>query len=185
MNTTDAAHDASSPGQPRAFETILYGGLAIGLGDLIFAFTFYWLILGGRPVRIFQSVAAGVLGRETAIAGGVKTFLFGIFMHFVVATCIAVVYFLFTRVLPLLLRHPVVSGLLYGVAAYFGMKYLVLPLSAIGRPGTIPRLPILISEILGHALLVGLPVALIAARSAKNNKNDYSSPGLEPSPSGI
>jgi hypothetical protein len=185
MTTT---HEANTSQRPRAFDTILFGGLAIGLGDLIFAFTFYGLILGGRPLRIFQSVAAGVLGRATAIEGGVRTFLFGIFMHFVVATCIATVYFLATLVLPLLLRHPVVSGLIYGVAAYFGMKYLVLPLSAIGQRGTIPRLPILITELLGHALLVGLPVALLARRSADRNRPDFrDSANMEPNldPTGV
>jgi hypothetical protein len=46
------------------------------------------------------------------------------------------------------------------------MKYIVTPLSAIGARGTLPRLPILITELIGHALLVGLPVALVARRSA-------------------
>jgi hypothetical protein len=154
-------------GRPRAFDTILYGGLAIGICDLTFAFTYYGLILGVPPLRIFQSVAAGVLGRPTAIGGGVPTFLLGILLHFVVATCVATVYYLATLILPVLIRHPVVSGLLYGVIVYFGMKYIVVPLSAIGQRGALPRLPILLTEVIGHAFLVGLPVALLARRSAK------------------
>ena len=150
----------------RAITTIPLGGLLIGLFDLIFAFTFYGLILGVPLLRIFQTVAGGVLGRPRAYAGGVPTFLLGIVLHFVVATCIATVYYLATLVLPVLIRHPVVSGLIYGVVAYFGMKYIVTPLSAIGARGTLPRLPILITELIGHALLVGLPVALVARRSA-------------------
>ena len=150
----------------RAIDTIPLGGLLIGLFDLIFAFTFYGLILGAPLLRIFQAVAAGVLGRPRAYEGGVPTFLLGIVLHFLVATCIATVYYLATLVLPVLIRHPVVSGLIYGVVAYFGMKYIVTPLSAIGARGTLPRLPILITELIGHALLVGLPVALVAARSA-------------------
>ena len=154
-------------GRARAIDTIPLGGLLIGLFDLLFAFTFYGLILDVPLLRIFQSVAAGVLGRPAAVAGGVPTFLLGIVLHFVVATCIATVYFLATLVLPVLLRHPVVSGLIYGMVAYFGMKFVVLPLSAIGQRGTVPRLPILITELIGHALLVGLPVALLAQRSAR------------------
>jgi hypothetical protein len=161
----------------RAIDTIPLGGLLIGLFDLTFAFTFYGFILGVPLLRIFQTVAAGVLGRPRAYAGGVPTFLFGILLHFLVATCIAAVYYLATVVLPVLIRHPVVSGLIYGVVAYFGMKYLVTPLSAIGARGTLPRLPILITELIGHALLVGLPVALVARRSAKaNNDSSNSSP---------
>jgi len=156
----------------RAIDTIPLGGLLIGLFDLMFAFTFYGLILGIPLLRIFQSVAAGVLGRPRAYAGGVPTFLLGIVLHFLVATCIAAVYYLATLVLPVLIRHPIVSGLIYGMAAYFGMKYIVTPLSAIGARGTLPRLSILLTELIGHALLVGLPVALLAHRSASKRFNN-------------
>jgi len=153
--------------RPRAFSTIVYGGLMVGLLDLLFAFTLYWLILGAPPLRIFQTVAAGVIGRSAATAGGVRTFLLGILLHFIVAICIALVYYLATLLLPGLIRHAVVSGLTYGVIAYFGMKYVVLPLSALGQGGRLPRLPILLTEIVGHAVLVGLPIALLARRSAR------------------
>lgn len=160
--------------KPRALSTIVYGGLVIGLFDLLFAFTFYGLILGVPPLRIFQSVAAGVIGRTAATAGGVRTFLLGILLHFIVATCIATVYYLTALLLPVLIRHAVLSGLTYGIVAYFGMKYVVLPLSAIGQRGRLPRLPILLTELVGHAILVGLPIALLTRRSAKG----VNEPGL-------
>lgn len=164
----------------RAIDTVPLGGLLIGLFDLAFAFTFYGFILGVPLLRIFQTVAAGVLGKPTAYAGGVPTFLLGIVLHFLVATCIAAVYYLATLALPVLIRHPVVSGLIYGVVAYFGMKFIVTPLSAIGQRGTLPRLTILITELIGHALLVGLPVALVAHRSAGANKDSSNSGTAEP-----
>jgi len=175
------AKDNSFVGRPRAIDTIPLGGVFIGLFDLIFAFTFYGFILGVPLQRIFQSVAAGVLGRPRAYAGGLRTFFLGIILHFVVATCIATVYYLATLALPILIRHPVVSGLIYGMVAYFGMKFIVLPLSAIGQRGPIPRLPILITELIGHAVLVGLPVALLARRSAgSTNRNSPNSGPAEP-----
>jgi len=163
--------------RPRAIDTIPLGGLFIGLFDLIFAFTFYGFILRVPLLRIFQSVAAGVLGRPRAYAGGVRTFFVGIILHFVVATCIATVYYLATLVLPVLIRHPVVSRLIYGVVAYFGMKFIILPISAIGQRGSIPRWPILITEMIGHAFLVGLPVALVARKSAGAIDRDPSDTG--------
>jgi hypothetical protein len=160
--------------RPRAFSTIVYGGLVVGVFDLLFAFTLYGLILGVPPLRIFQSVAAGVIGRTAATEGGMRTFLLGIVLHFIVATCIATVYYLATLLLPVLIRHAVLSGLTYGIIAYFGMKYVVLPLSAIGQRGRLPRLPILITEMVGHALLVGLPIALLTRRSAKAERAGFS-----------
>ena len=173
MNENDFENSGVGPSfaRPGAFDTILYGGLVVGILDMLFAFTFYGLILGAPPLRIFQSVAAGLLGRTTAYEGGIRTFLLGILLHFVVATCIASVYYLASRVLPVLIRHPFVSGLMYGMIAYLGMNYLVVPLSAIRRsPGPL-QLPIFLTEIIGHAFLVGLPLALLARRSARANPN--------------
>ena len=172
-NVFDSSAEPPLLQQPHAFDTIVYGGLVVGILDMLFAFTFYSLILGAQPLRIFQSVAAGLLGRPAAYEGGIRTFLLGILLHFIVATCIATVYYLASRVLPVLIRHPVVSGLIYGMIAYLGMNYVVVPLSAIRRsPGPI-NLPIFLTEIIGHAFLVGLPLALLARRSAKKNGHDF------------
>src|SRR5882724_12620902 len=91
---------AISFARPRALETILYGGLVVGILDLLFAFTFYGLILGAKPLRIFQTVAAGLLGRPAAYEGGLKTFLLGIVLHFVVASSIAAVYYAACLIIP-------------------------------------------------------------------------------------
>jgi uncharacterized membrane protein YagU involved in acid resistance len=169
----DNSTDAAALGRPRASETIPLGGLFIGIFDLLFAFTFYGLILKAPALRIFQSVAAGVLGRTAAIEGGVRTFLLGILLHFVVATCIATVYYLISLVLPFVLRHAVPSGLVYGMIAYLGMNYVVIPLSKIGPRTTSKPAWIFLVEIIGHAVLVGLPPALLARRSAKAHANKY------------
>jgi hypothetical protein len=150
--------------RPRAFDTIILGGLAVALFDGFFAFVYYGLILGINKLRIFQGVAAGLLGRA-ASEGGVRTFLLGLFLHLIVATCIAAVFYLVSLKIPFLINHAVLSGLLYGMIAYLVMKFVITPLSAIGsRP--VPRLTVFLTEIIGHAFLVGLPVALTARWSA-------------------
>ena len=187
-NVFESSAEATSLQRPRAFDTIVYGGLVVGILDMLFAFTFYGLILGAPPLRIFQSVASGLLGRTAAYEGGVKTFVLGILLHFVVASCIATVYYLASRLLPVLIRHPVVSGLMYGMIAYLGMNYLVIPLSAIGRRSAPLRIPIFLTEIIGHAFLVGLPLALLARRSAKKNGHDFrnsASAETSPNPSDV
>lgn len=159
-----AGDEATVVGRPRALDTILYGGLIVGVLDGLFALVFYGLVLGVKPTRIFQSVAAGLLGRAS-FEGGTATFLLGVLLHFVVATCIAAVYYAASLKLPVLLRHAVVCGLLYGLIAHLGMNYLVIPLSA-AAPGRF-SLRTFLPAFIAHAFLVGLPIALLARRSAK------------------
>ena len=150
--------------RPRAFETIVYGGLIVGILDGLFAFVFYGWILGVKPLRIFQSVASALLGRAS-FERGVSTFLFGLLLHFLVAACIAAVYYAASLKLRVLIHHAVVSGLIYGLIAYLVMNYVIIPLSRIGlRPTT---LRVFLPAFIAHAFLVGLPVALVARWSAR------------------
>jgi hypothetical protein len=55
-------------------------------------------------------------------------------------------------------EQPVACGLAFGVAVYFFMKDVVVALSA-ARP-----IRFTWTAMIGHALLVGLPIALVAAR---------------------
>jgi hypothetical protein len=162
--------ETSAAGRPGAFETIVYGGLAIGILDFCDASIFFPLYYGITFQSVWWGPASGLLGREASRGGGWNTALLGILLHFVVAVCIAAVYFLFSRYIPILIRHPVVSGLIYGIAAHFVMQYVVIPLSAIRNWPAWPPIGPLLNSLIGHALLVGLPVALIAAWSAKRNR---------------
>ena len=155
--------------RPRAsaFETILYGGLAIGILDFLDASIFFPLYFGISFTDVWHGPASGVIGREASRDGGWPTAILGIVMHFCVAFSIAIVYYILTRLVPKVLVYPIVSGLIFGVAAHFVMQYAVIPLSAIGRVPAWPPLGSLLNSLIGHALLVGLPVALIAAWSAK------------------
>ena len=158
--------------RPRAFETIVYGGLAIGILDFIDASTFFPLYYGITFQQVWWGPASGILGREGARGGGWNSAFLGIFLHFVVAFCIAIVYYIGARFVPFLIRHPIISGLIFGVIANYVMQCVVIPLSARGgSPSGVFSEPVgsMLNSIIGHAVLVGLPVALIAAGSAKKN----------------
>jgi hypothetical protein len=59
--------------------------------------------------------------------------------------------------------------MLYGLAVYGVMNYVVIPMSAIG-PRTAPTpLPVLANGLLIHAFGVGVPAALVA-RAASNRE---------------
>lgn len=156
----------NAPARPSAFGTIVYGGLAVGVLDFLDATIFFGLWYGVKPIRVWWSVAMGLIGRERAINGGIKTALLGVFLHFVIAFLIATVFYVASLALPTLIRHPVFWGLIYGVAAYFVMNLVVVPLSAAPPRGPAPW-PSFLNGVIGHALLVGLPIALCARRSAK------------------
>jgi uncharacterized membrane protein YagU involved in acid resistance len=160
-------YDASSGARPGAFGTIVYGGLAVGVLDALDAMIFFGIRNGVKPIRIFQSIASGLLGRERSISGGLKSALLGVFLHFLIAFILATVFYVASSVLPILIRHAVISGMTYGVAVYFVMNFVVLPLSAVApRTGPIPW-AVFLNGVAGHALIVGLPIALFARRSAK------------------
>ncbi len=169
MTEVEARSEETRVLRPNTFETIVYGGLAIGILDFLDATLFFGLYSGAPFQRIWQGVSAGLLGSEAARGGGWNTAAIGILLHFVVAFCVAAVYYLAARNISFLIRHPVVSGLIFGVLAHLVMKYVVIPLSAIGTVAPY-NLPNFLHSVIGHALVVGLPVALIAAWSAKRNQ---------------
>jgi len=133
---------------------VLWGGILCGVFDITYAF----IAFRATPVAILQSIASGLLGTEAA-EGGLATAALGLVLHFVVAFGAAAVYYLASRKLPFLVRHAVVCGLLYGMAVYLFMNFVVIPLSAFPRKLSYPP-GVLIPGIAWHMVLVGLPIAL-------------------------
>jgi hypothetical protein len=138
----------------RTWAAIGLAGLLAGIGDTLLPLAMHRVSV----VRIYQSVAAGLLGRDAAVAGGLPTAALGMFLHFFIATTAAAVYFAASSRLKLLVEQPVACGLAFGVLVYFFMKDVVVALSA-ARP-----IRFTWTAMIGHALLVGLPIALVAAR---------------------
>ena len=140
----------------------------MGLLDGLDAILFFWLRSGTHPVRIFQSIAAGVLGRE-AFQRGWRTAVLGLALHFFIAFAVVLVYYVVSRAAGFLTRHPVAYGIAYSVVVYAVMNYIVIPLSAIGPRTAATPVPVLVNGLLIHAFGVGLPAAL-AARAAERRR---------------
>ncbi len=158
-------------GVTSAVKIIFLAGMTLGLLDFADALVFFgwYLDLGIQPV--FQGVAAGLIGRDSALAGGWNTWLLGVGLHFIVAFGVATVYYIASRFIPVLLRKPIVCGLFYGVLCHFVMQFVVIPLSKIGRWPTF-TLRTTLNGVIGHALLVGLPAALVISWSANKVSTD-------------
>lgn len=138
---------------------IVSGGLIAGTLDIAYACIF-WAIKASVPVqRIFQSVAAGLLGQAT-FEGGAATAALGLGLHYFIATSMSLAFYLVAARRPGLVRRPVAYGIAYGLLLYVIMQYIVVPLSAAGS-GSKDPLWIGLS-IAVHALLIGVPIALCA-----------------------
>ncbi len=147
----------------RARSAILWGGLIAGTDDLIFAFAYY-----GLKLRVFQSVAAGLIGRDAAFAGGVPTLLLGVALHYLIASIWTALYWLASRRRPVLVKHAVPAGLAYGLIIFYGMNQLVLPLSALHAKAWPPSLPW--GPVAMHMLIIGLPIALVVRKFSREPK---------------
>ena len=151
-----------------ATRAIVYGTLVVGTLDALDAVVFFGLRSGATPIRIFQSIASGLLGRAS-FQGGLGTAALGVCLHFFIAFVIVTIYHVASRRARILTDRPVMFGLLYGVAAYFVMSRIVVPLSAAGGGGW-PPMPVLVNGLLIHALGVGLPSALFARAAASRSR---------------
>jgi hypothetical protein len=146
---------------------ILYGGLTVGTLDLIDALVFFGLRSGAQPMGILHSIAAGFIGRDAARAGGVPTAVLGLFSHYLVAFAIVTTYVLISRAAPWLRKQWVVSGIVFGVIAYFVMTWFVVPMSNARNQQitfALPVMPVMINGILIHMFGVGLPAAYFSSR---------------------
>jgi hypothetical protein len=146
------------------FQPIFWGGLIAGTLDISTAFLTAWLRRGISPTTVLRFVASGLLG-PAALTGGAKAAAIGLVLHFLIATGATVVFYLASRKFLFLLERPVHFGLLYGVAVYLFMNFVVLPLSLV------PRGPMTVSGfiigLLTIMFCVGLPIALIVRRYSR------------------
>ena len=145
-------------------QPILWGGLIAGTLDICAACLTAWLRRGVSPAAVLRFVASGLLG-PAAFSGGAKTAVLGLVLHFLIATVATAVFYFASRKWLFLVERPIHFGLLYGVAVYLFMNFVVLPLSLV------PRGPITVSGfvigLLTIMLCVGLPIALIVRRFSR------------------
>ena len=166
---SSAGSAAGARASGRGARTILWGGLICGTLDIGAAFVF-----AGRrhvgPIRVLQGIAEALLGPASQ-RGGTPTALLGLLMHFGVALGWTAVFYGLSRRLPILVRRPVPSGLIYGAVVYLVMYRGVIPLTIALNSLYLTEFdralpPLGIRGLAIHLLCVGLPIALtVRARS--------------------
>lgn len=148
--------------RPATWIWLLMGGLAVGTADLVFAIA-WWAPLGTAPIRIPQSIAGWIIGREAAFAGGLTTALFGALLHYYLMTAIVTVYHVAARNHAMLRAHPLACGALYGAAWFALVHGIAVPLFSAAPPRHfLPEWNL--ACLLAHMLLIGVPAAWMARR---------------------
>jgi hypothetical protein len=156
------------------WQRLLAATLAAAVGDAAFAFVAYVLVAGRYNFEsLLQYIASGLAGQAAFTSGwaGVGYAALGFGIH--LALSAGFVVFFFVAVAPLIRSRQTatLAGLAYGVTIWLFMNAVVLPLGRSTHESFFNGY--YTAFLIDHALLVGLPIALITAagpyRAAKEN----------------
>ena len=151
-----------NPKPARATYLVVLAGVAGATCDIVYAILYYgWR--GVSAERILQSVASGLLGKAS-YDGGWPTAVLGLACHYAIVIVAAALFYAASRSWAWLHEEPFTTGLLYGLAIYAFMNFVVLPLSAYPFPLRFPLLTTALG-LLVHMIGVGLPISLITRRA--------------------
>jgi len=143
--------------KPIAIATAISGTL-----DILFAMIL--TVLFGREIgNMLRFVGSGPFPSATDMGTGGA--ILGLLVHFALMAIMATALMLVLRQRPMLLDKPILIGLLYGLITYVAMNLVVVPLRF---DAPLPPKPLSIAtQLFAHICLVGIPMALIAARYLK------------------
>ncbi len=120
---------------------------------------------GITPKMVFQYIASGLIGMKAFSAGSASVAL-GVALHYAIALTWAAIFYVASRKFTILIRRPVISGLLYGAAVYLVMNVAVVPLSRVPHVHNVITLANRINGILALLLCIGLTISLLVRHSA-------------------
>ena len=140
--------------KPIAVATAVSGTL-----DILFAMIL--TVLFGREIgNMLRYVGSGPFPQATEM--GASGAILGLTVHFALMATMAAVYVFAAGRIRALIEKPIQWGVLYGLATYAVMNWLVVPMR-FGTP--LPPSPLaMATQLFAHIILVGIPIALIAAR---------------------
>jgi hypothetical protein len=153
------------------FASALTAGLIAGALDITAACIHAYLRNGTTPEQILRGIAGGAFGKEAA-ANGNMMIVWGLLFHFLIAISFTFFFFLLVKMLPSLVRYPIIIAIIYGVFVWAFMRYVVLNYISTIRIGPLVGQEKIINAIIGAAILmicIGLPNALLAKRYLKAN----------------
>jgi hypothetical protein len=140
--------------------TLVAGTLDIGENIIFNAFRHV------TPYMIFQYIASGLVGMKSFDAG-IASVVLGVAIHYAIALTWTIVFFAASRKLEILIRRPVICGLLYGGVVYMIMNFVVLPLTRVPHAEKAMTLASRINGVAALLFCIGLTIALLVRRHAE------------------
>jgi hypothetical protein len=143
--------------KPIAMATAISGTL-----DILFAMIL--TVFFGREIgNMLRYVGSGPFPAAMDMDTGGA--ILGLLVHFALMAIMATALMLFVRQRARLLDRPVILGVVYGLITYAVMNLIVVPLRF---DAPLPPSALSIAtQLFAHIVLVGIPMALIAARTLK------------------
>jgi hypothetical protein len=155
--------------KPSPLSTILLAGLIAGILDGSAASIQFMINSGGKsPAIVFKYISSALLGKE-AYAGGTGMVILGIFLHILIATIFAGIFYLLYKNVNWISNNILLSGIIYGILVWVAMNRVVVPLSKIPRPKSFDLTKASIAMLI-LIFCIGIPIALITQyRMRKRN----------------
>jgi hypothetical protein len=144
---------------------ILIATLVAGTLDILSAFVFAGMA-GVSAQEVLKFVASGPFPAAQATPGWAAV---GLAVHYAIMACMVTAWFLIAARRRLLRDRPIPAGVAYGVVLWGIMYWIVRPLRW-------PDLPLphtlwgIANALFSHCILVGIPIALIAARHFRRSR---------------
>jgi hypothetical protein len=141
---------------------IVLATLVAGTLDILAA-VILSLIFGRGPMTMLRGVASGPF--PPATEWGAPGSALGLAVHFTLMAIMVTIYMIAADRRPALRAKPLQWGVIYGLITYVAMNLVVVPLRFAGAFP--PSLRGVLTQLFCHIVLVGIPVAYIAARQLR------------------
>jgi hypothetical protein len=145
--------------------SILKAGATVAILDGSFVVILYvWILHLTTASRIFQGIASRLIGKA-ALDGGAPTALLGVLLHFTVAYCWTIAFYIALRTFPALreftatTRGKIITGVLFGATVWLVMNFGIVPL--FGGKSVAPRHWQFSTQLVWHMIAVGPPIVAI------------------------
>lgn len=142
--------------------TIAMATLVAGALDILYA-ALMSSIFGRGPAAMLRTVASGPFPGATewgAVGSGV-----GLVVHFALMAIMVACFVYAARNWPALIAKPIHAGIAYGLVTYVVMNWVVVPIRFDSPLPPQPRA--IVSQLFAHIALVGIPIALVAAKNLR------------------